>query len=352
MRFESPWVLLFLLLIPVAVWVYYKVKGDGSLRFSSIRQAARVKKTLRVRLMGLPFWMRIAVLMLLVIGLARPQAGTERVRDVNEGIAIEMVVDRSSSMGAEMDYGGERVNRLQAVKRVFKEFVFGNKGGLEGRPHDLIGMVTFARYADTVAPLTLAHGALDQFLDSVALVKRKSEDGTAIGDGIALAAARLKEAEETLAKQNDRNQAGYEIKSKILILLTDGQNNAGARTPREAARLAKEWGIKIYTIGVGGEGRTTGQDGIWGRLFSMAGRGVDRETLAAVAETTGGVFRMAEDADALRAVYSEIDKLEKTEIEAARYMDYRELFQPIVLVAMGLLVLEVLLSNTVLRRIP
>ncbi len=352
MRFESPWVLLFLLLIPVAVGIYLKVKGNGSLRFSSIRQAERVKKSMRLRLIALPFWVRIAVLILLVIGLARPQAGTEQVRDVNEGIAIEMVVDRSSSMGAEMDYDGERVNRLQAVKRVFKEFVFGNQADLEGRPHDLIGMVTFARYADTVAPLTLAHGALDQFLDSVELVKRKSEDGTAIGDGIALAAGRLKEAEETLAKQNGRGEAGYEIKSKIIILLTDGQNNTGERTTRDAARLAKEWGIKVYTIGVGGDGQKLRQQGVWGRLFSMAGRGVDTETLKSVAETTGGVFRMAEDADALRSIYAEIDRLEKTEIEAARYMDYRELFQPLILVALGLLFFEILLSNTVFRRIP
>lgn len=352
MRFESPWALLLLLLIPVAVGVYLKITGSGNLRFSSVRQASQVKKSLRLKLRGVPLWLRVLVLILLVIGLARPQAGTEQGREVNEGIAIEMVMDRSSSMGAEMAFEGGQVNRLEAVKQVFQEFVFGNQADLEGRAHDLIGMVTFARYADTLAPLTLAHDALSQFLDSVELVRRRSEDGTAIGDAIALAAARLKKAEETLAKQNDRNKAGYEIKSKIIILLTDGQNNVGEHTPREAARMAKKWGIKVYTIGVGGDGQTARQQGVWGRLFSMAGRGVDEETLKAVAETTGGVFRTAEDADALRAIYAEIDRLEKTEIEAPRYMDYQEFFQPLVLVALGLLVLEVLLSATVFRRMP
>lgn len=352
MRFESPWALLLLLLIPFVVWLYVKISGSGGLRFPSIRQAAQAPTSIRVKMAALPVWLRVLVLVLLAVCLARPQAGTEQIRDVNEGIAIEMVVDRSSSMGAEMMFDGARVNRLQAVKQVFKEFVFGNQGDLAGRPNDLIGMVTFGRYADTIAPLTLAHGALDQFLDSVDLVKRKSEDGTAIGDAIALAAARLKKAEETLAKQNDQNKTGYEIKSKMMILLTDGQNNAGERSPMDAARLAKEWGIKIYTIGVGGDDPASRQQGLLGRFLSMAGRGVDTKTLKAVAETSGGVFRMAEDADSLRAVYAEIDKMEKTEIEAARYMDYRELFQPLALVALGFLTLEILLATTVFRRIP
>ena len=338
MRFESPWALLLILLIPVVITLYIKQKGSGSLRFSSIRQAARAPKSLRLKLMGLPLWLRALVLILLAVCLARPQAGTEQIREVKEGIAIEMVVDRSSSMRAGINYDGKRVTRLQAVKGVFREFVYGNDMGLAGRPNDLIGMIAFARYADTLAPLTLAHGALGKFIDTVDLVKRRNEDGTAIGDAIALAAARLKKAEETLAKQNGQNKDGYEIKSKIMILLTDGQNNAGARSPVEAAQLAKDWGIKIYTIGVGGKDVFT--------------QGVDARTLRGVAETTGGVFGMAEDARGLRDVYKEIDRLEKTRIEAASYMDYRELFQPLALVALALLTLEILLSTTVFRRSP
>ena len=338
MRFESPWALLLIFLIPVVIGLYVKLKGSGSLRFSSIRYAERTPKPLRLKLMGMPLWLRALVLILLVICLARPQAGNEQIREANEGVAIEMVVDRSSSMHAGMNFDGERVNRLQAVKRVFREFLFGNDTDLEGRPNDLIGMVAFARYADTIAPLTLAHGALGKFIDTVDLVKRRNEDGTAIGDAIALAAARLKKAEETLANQNGQDKDGYEIQSKIMILLTDGQNNAGERSPLAAAQLAKDWGIKIYTIGVGGNDAFT--------------QGVDAGTLRALAEITGGVFRMAQDAAGLRAIYKEIDRLEKTKIEAASYMAYRELFQPLALVALALLTLEVLLSTTVFRRIP
>ena len=351
MRFESPWALLILLLIPMAVWVHFRLRGSGSLHFSTTENAERVRPSLRQRLVLLPLWLRVIALILLTIGLARPQAGTEKVRDVSQGIAIEMVVDRSGSMGAEMDYAGVRTNRLDVVKRVFHDFVAGNGGDLPGRPNDLIGMIAFARYADTVCPLTLAHGALGKLLDNVQLVTRKNEDGTAIGEAIALAAARLKTAGETLARQTGGNPADFEIKSRIMILLTDGQNNAGTRTPTEAAELAKEWGIRIYNIGVGGDDPQPGSD-LFGRFFAMAGRGVDTRTLQQVADITGGRFFLAEDADSLRDIYAMIDKLEKSEIESTRYVDYREMFAPLLYAGLLLLCLEMALSCTVFRRIP
>jgi Ca-activated chloride channel family protein len=210
-------------------------------------------------------------------------------------------------------------------------------------------MVVFARFADTVCPLTLGHGALARFLESVHIVRVQSEDGTSIGDGLALAAARLKTAEETLAREG---KSDYEIKSKVVILLTDGRHNRGKRRPAEAAKLAKEWGVKVYTIGVGGPDDTVVVQDFFGTRRVPAGSDVDGATLEAIARETGGIFRLARDADALRAVYEEIDELEKSEIESTRFLDYRELFWPFALAGLVLLVVEIVLSCTVFRRIP
>jgi Ca-activated chloride channel family protein len=211
-------------------------------------------------------------------------------------------------------------------------------------------MISFARYPDTVCPLTLAHGALSALLPTVRLVDQETEDGTAIGDAIALAAARLQTAEETLARQTGE-AVDYEIKSKIIILLTDGENNVGERTVEEAAELAAEWGIKIYAIGIGGEAPSL-LNTMFGNFSLRMGRGVDEGALKTLSETTGGIYRVADDAATLRSVYEEIDQLEKSEIESTRFVDYREFFPPFVLVALGLLAFEVLLSGTVFRRHP
>jgi Ca-activated chloride channel family protein len=352
MRFDAPWTLLLILLVPVLLFFRNRQKGRSSLRFSSLAHARRLHKSFKQRWAGLPLLLRIAVLILLAIAIARPQEGREQVRDVSKGIAIEMVVDRSGSMGAEMEFDGERLNRLEVVKRVFDEFVTGKGGDLPGRPNDMIGMISFARYADTICPLTLAHGALSEFINHVQLVQRRDEDGTAIGDAIALAAARLKTAEEAIRRQTNQKDKHFEIKSKIIILLTDGQNNFGKRSPEEAAALAKKWGIKVYTIGVGGEEGLMRQNTIFGSFLVRMGEGVDKKTLQSIADTTGGMFRLAEDGEALRSVYGEIDKLERSEVESIRYLDYRERFGPFLYLALGLLVLEMVLANTLFRRIP
>ncbi len=242
MRFEAPLAFLLLLLVPLAVFLFFKLRGSGSISFSSTGNMEAIKPSLKQRLFYLPLAMRILALVLLITALARPQAGTEQARDISQGIAIEMVVDRSGSMGQQMDYDGSRATRLDVVKKVFNEFVVGNSGSLSGRPTDLIGMVTFARYSQTVCPLTLAHGAIAKMLDHVVLVTRRNEDGTAVGDAVALAAARLQKAEKTLSRQTGRDEQEYTIKSKIIILLTDGQNNAGARTPAEAADSGQKMG--------------------------------------------------------------------------------------------------------------
>ncbi|MBN1884156.1 MAG: VWA domain-containing protein [Candidatus Krumholzibacteriota bacterium] len=352
MRFASPLAFLLLLALPGILWLRSR-RRPGSLRFSSLGNARQAGSSPRRRLAQVPLWLRIAAVVLLVLALARPQMGREKVRDVTKGIAIQMVLDRSGSMKAEMDYGGRRLNRLEAVKKVFEEFLLGNGGDLGGRPNDLVGMVAFARYADTMAPLTLGHGALLRFLDGVRIVARRNEDGTAVGDAVALAAARLRTAEEDLERMAEESgEREYEIKSKIIILLTDGQNNFGKRTPDEAADLAARWGIKVYTIGVGaGEGVSTMQT-LLGAFKVPSGGGVDTATLQRIAERTGGVFRLAEDEASLREIYREIDRLEKSEIESVRYVDYQELFAPFALAGFILLLLEVLLGATFFRRLP
>lgn len=351
MRFASPWALLALLLLPLLVLVWQRRRQGSALTFSDL-SLLPLSHSLRQRCLHLPFGLRLLALALVIIALARPQAGFEKVQETTQGVAIEMVVDRSGSMGAEMEFDGRAMTRLDVVKRVFAEFVNGNQQDLQGRVSDLIGMITFARYADTVCPLTLAHGALAGFLDTIHLVPQESpENRTAVGDAIALAAARLQTAEETLARQTGAAAASYKIKSKVIILLTDGQNNTGRQTPEEAAALAKQWGIKLYTVGVGGDDVVKVQT-LLGTRMVRTGEGVDRDTLAKLAESTGGVFRMAEDAASLRAVYQEIDKLEKSEVESIRYIDYKEYFAHFGLVGFALLVLEIVLSCTVLRRLP
>lgn len=352
----SPWAILILLIVPILLILRSRRNGrGGSIRFSSTTNAAKAGRSIRQRLSGvLPLAIRLLALVLLAVAIARPQKGLQQVRDLNKGIAIEMVVDRSGSMAAEMKYQGNRLNRLEVVKRAFADFVLGNKKTLKGRPNDLIGMISFARYADTTCPLTLGHGALPRFLETVQLVKQteRSEDGTAIGDAIALAAARLKTAEEVLTQQLGGQKDDYEIKSKVIILLTDGANNAGKRAPLDAAKMAAEWGIKIYTIGVGGGEAITSRGGLFGTFKIGMGGGVDESTLKAIAQETGGLYRLASDAESLEAIYHEIDELERSEIESIRFVDYEERFSAWALGALLLIGLETLLGNTLFRKIP
>ncbi len=351
MRFAAFWLLLALPLIPLGGYLRWRYRRPATITFPSARLLAGVGRSWRQRLLPLPWLLRLLAIALVLLGLARPQAGMEKISEVSKGIAIEMVVDRSGSMAAEMEFGGRQLSRLEVVKRVFAEFVNGNKDELGGRASDLIGLITFARHADTVCPLTLAHGALDRFLDKIAVIEQESPDNrTAIGDAVALAAARLKTAEESLPRRPGQTRE-YEIKSKAIILLTDGENNAGSHLPEEAAALAKKWGIKIYAIGVGGDETVRIQTMLGPRLV-RTGAGVDRKTLAALAESTGGIARVAEDGAALRAIYKEIDQLERSEMESVHYVDYREYFSPFILLALLLLSGEIVLRTTLLRKIP
>ncbi len=352
MHFESPWAFLLLILIPALPLIKRFTLKRGAIRFSSTGNAARSGRSLRRKLYQLPTVIRMTALVFLVIALARPQTGKEKIVDTSKGIAIEMVIDRSGSMGAEMEYNGRQMTRLDTVKNVFKNFALGDGKDLPGRPDDLIGMIAFARYPDTICPLTLAHGALSPFLDTIKLVKVRSEDGTAIGDALALAAAHLEKADEALARQRTGKRKSYDIKSKIIILLSDGENNAGKRDPLQAAELAAKWGIKVYAIAVGGGESVQSIQTPFGVFKVPMNQPVDTSALKQIAQKTGGFFREATDAESLSAIYKEIDQMEKSEIESVKFVDYKESFLPFAMIGLLLLGLEIILSNTIFRKIP
>lgn len=358
---ESRWALLLLVLVPLVWWWAYARRRPTAVRFSSTQALASVRPSWRVRLWWLIPLLRTLALILLIVALARPRKGNEQARIPAEGIAIQLIVDRSSSMEAlDFQLEGQRVNRLAAVRNVVEGFVSGGEG-LRGRPDDLIGMISFARYADDKCPLTLDHGYLIDVLEQTEIVTRQEEDGTAIGDAIGLGVERLRAIDD-----QQRRSGGKKIKSKVIVLLTDGENNAGDLDPVRAAELAATFDIKIYTIGAG----TTGYapfptvDPFTGRrVLRNVEVTIDEETLRRIADATGGEYYRATDTDSLRRVYAEIDKLEKTRTVELRYYQYTELatqsirlgslhLPPVLLCAFALVALEVVLAQTLLRRAP
>ncbi|MHC4873138.1 MAG: VWA domain-containing protein [Planctomycetota bacterium] len=349
MRLESPLYLLLLLILPAAVFYLRRWKGSSFIRHSALTTMQSIAPTLKVRLKFIPSLFRIIALGLIIVAITRPQFGREKINDYSKGIAIEMVLDRSSSMSEAMEFDGKAMTRLDAVKLVFEEFVKGNDDELAGRENDLIGLIAFAGFADTICPLTLGHNGLLQLGRQVRLVNVREEDGTAIGNALALAAARLNKAEENLKKRGAELRDDYIIKSKAIILLTDGVNNRGDITPSQAAALAKKWGIKIYCIAIG-DNRAR-QSGIF-QMFNQRSLKSEMAYLDKIAKETGGIFQTAADSAALRKVYKEIDKLEKSEVESVKFLDYQERFLPSAIAAFILLLLEVILNNTFFRRVP
>lgn len=361
MQLYSPWALLLLLILPATAYLTRRKRRSAAVRFPSLADMKAALVSWRLRLRPILKLLRLACLILLIIALARPRKGTKISETATEGVAIEVVADRSGSMQAEMDYRGKKLNRLETVKRVLAEFIRG-EGGLKGRSSDLVGLVTFARYADTKCPLVHSHDVLLEFLRQTEIVKMRAEDGTAIGDAIALAAARLKKAEEEieqrkaqlgLAGQADTDEeTGFRIKSKVIILLTDGINNAGQYSPLQAAQLAKEWGIKIYTIGIGSAQAYTTIQTMLGSYKVPTQDNIDEALLKAIAENTGGFYGRAGDAKTLRKIVEKIDSLEKTKVKSVQYTQYAEQFGPLALAALVLLAGEMLFGCTIFRKIP
>jgi Ca-activated chloride channel homolog len=339
MRLASPYALILLLFVPVLLYLRQQQQYTVALRYSSIADLAALAPSLASRWRWVLPCLRALALVLCILALARPQRGIEAITISSEGIAILMAVDISGSMAAlDLQVDGRQCSRLDAVKQTFRTFVEGGKH-LPGRAGDLVGMVTFARYPDSICPLTLDHDTLLSLLEQVEIVTVPEEDGTAIGEGMALGVERLKDST---------------AESRVMIVLTDGVNNAGDTEPLQAAQIAKALGIKIYTIGAGTRGMAMmpvrGPNGQ--TVLQRMPVDIDERTLTEIATLTGGQYFRATDGAALQAIYAEIDRLEKSTNVTEHYQQYAELFPLILLPGLGCLVLEMVLTNTRFRKIP
>jgi Ca-activated chloride channel family protein len=325
--FANPEFLWGLLLIPALVYWYIRRhrRLASDLRYSTIAAFEGVRPTWRERLRHVPMVLRMIVLAAILVGLARPQTSSQGEDIYTEGIDIAMLLDISGSMLAE-DF---HPNRIQAAKVVGEEFV-------KGRTHDRIGLVIFAGQSFTQCPMTLDYRVLTGLLRQVK--PGMVEDGTALGMAIAQGVNRLKDGK---------------AKSKVMILLTDGVNNRGEIDPITAAQIAQTFAIRIYTIGVGtvGEAPYPVQTP-FGIRYQNVPVDVDEKTLTTVADLTGGQYFRAKNNRALKEIYSEIDKLEKTRIEVKSYRSYTERFTGWAWLALGGLLLELLLSGLILRKLP
>lgn len=332
-QFASPWMFSLLLLIPVLlVWQQMRGKrrGAASLRYSDIRMAKGRRRSWRIALRPLLSVLRMAAIAAIIFGLARPQSIQSREIIRGEGVDIALALDISGSM-ASLDF--EPQNRLEAAKGVIDTFV-------SERKYDQIGLVVFASNAFNQSPPTVDHNVLRRMLDQTKLATElKIEDGTAIGMGLANAANMLKDSD---------------AKSKVVILLTDGVNNAGQIDPVTAAEAAATLGIKVYTIGMGRPGQVPVPvvDAFGRERIMMQESTLDEETLAQIAEETGGRYYRAENTEGLRAVYDEINSLEKSQIEIETFTNYSELFGWILAPGLALLLAEMFLRQTLFRTVP
>lgn len=359
---SSAWFLLLLVLVVPGIWLARRRWRQQSIRYSSVAAMNELPRSWRQRLAWLPAALGVAAIVLMIVALARPQEGRKRTVSESEGIAIEMVVDCSGSMQAmDFEVNGQPVDRLTAIKRVAADFVMGNDE-LDGRFSDLTGLITFARFADALNPPTLDHEYLVAQLDDASIVRDRAEDGTAIGDAIGLAVEKLNDlnGHQPAGTGSDEN-----LQSKVIILLTDGENNAGELEPMAAAELARALDIRIYTIGVGtrGQAPVPVTDPYSGRqVLQMMPVNIDEETLQQVADLTGGRYFRATDTRSLEAIYEEIDALEKTEVESQHLVDYRELaiepvhagwanIPPLVVLALLCLAGQLVLRNTLFWNI-
>lgn len=351
MTFAYPYVLALLLGLPLIAWGASRARRPELAPLPGAGTLPRLGSSLRITLRWIPAGLRLAALAVIVLAVARPQASTGWTTTSTEGLAIQIVYDRSGSMGEPIEDGGPSKNEV--ARQALIDFVKGDGKALQGRPGDMIGLIAFARYADTISPLARVHEAL---IDSAKLLKpveSRAEDGTGIGDALALAAARLKRAEEEVSREQPGDDAkpDFQIKSKIIVLMTDGQNNAGEVSPYDAANLAKEWGIRIYTIGVGAGDRIVTVDTPFGRRQMPRGNDVDERMLREISKETGGAYFAAGDPKALEAAYGAIDQLEKSRIDTKEHSRKIEWFAPFAAAALGLLGLELLAANTVFRRV-
>jgi Ca-activated chloride channel homolog len=328
-RFANPEFLILLLILPAMVFWYLRrsLSGRSTVRYSDIALIKEVGGSSRRRYRHLLFLLRLGVIGLMIVAFARPQAGSREEEMITEGIDIVLSMDISSSMLAE-DF--QPKNRLEAAKLVAADFI-------KGRTNDRIGMVVFAGESFTQCPLTLDYGILLKFLEEIHI--GQIEDGTAIGMALGTCVNRLRDSK---------------AKSKVVILLTDGQNNRGELDPLTAARIAQTFKIRVYTIGAGSKGEALYpvDDPIFGRRYVRMPVNIDEALLRRIADVTGGQYFRATDKSSLEKIYKEISDMEKTKIEVKQYTRYRELFSRYLALALILLALEVILGNTIFRKIP
>lgn len=326
MTFYNPtYLLLLLLCIPIIFWYIKKRQSQASLQISSHQHLAQFSKSIKVRLLHILFVFRLMAMVLIIIALARPQASNSWRTQNTEGIDIMMALDISGTMLAE----DLKPNRLEAAKTVASEFIL-------SRPNDNIGLVVFSGESFTQCPLTIDHAVLVNLFNGVkyGLI----EDGTAIGLGLANAVNRIKESK---------------AKSKVIILLTDGSNNRGDIAPITAAEIARTFGIRVYAIGVGSHGIVNiPVPTPMGTQYQRMQSEFDEESLKEIARVTGGKYFRATNNATLRTIYQEIDRLEKTKINVQAFSKKEEQFFIFAFVALMLLIVEMILRYTLLRKIP
>ena len=331
MTFAQPYFLLLLLLLPLLAWLKGRRGQEPAFLYSStqlLKGITTLSRSQASRLLPKLRWLALA---LFIVALARPQLGEGKAKITASGIDIVVALDLSGSMASEdFELHGQPANRLQVAKEVLAKFV-------AKRLNDRIGLVAFAGRAYVAAPLTLDHDFLLQNLERLEL--GIIEDSTAIGSALSASVNRLREIPS---------------KSKIVILMTDGQNNAGTIPPLTAAEAAQTLGVKVYTIGVGKQGTAPyPQKDMFGRKYYVQiPVDIDEETLRQIAVRTGGKYYRADSSDTLRAVYREIDRLEKTEMNLNKFSRYYDVFEWLVVPGLFLLLLEVILSHTVWRKLP
>jgi len=331
MTFAHPYYLLLLLLLPVLAWWKGRRGEQSAFLYSSVKLVRGVADISRMSAGKILLLLRWVVLAGFIVALARPQRVESETTVKASGIDIVVALDLSGSMESEdFKWKGQSVNRLFIAKDTLKKFI-------ERRSGDRIGLVAFAGRAYIAAPMTLDHDFLLQNLERLNL--HTIEDGTAIGSALSAAINRLRDLVS---------------KSKIVILMTDGQNNAGKIPPLTAAEAAQALGVKVYTIGVGTHGTAPWPhlNAFGQKVYVQVPVDIDEETLKAIAKKTGGEYYRADSTDTLRRIYDKIDRLEKTEVETKKYVHIDELFRWPAVTGLSLLLLEILLSHTVWRKLP
>ncbi|MBU1862587.1 MAG: VWA domain-containing protein [Candidatus Omnitrophica bacterium] len=325
--FKNPQFFILLLLLPLLYIFTIKSRRRSSIRFSSFSLLKQMHLPSSFFAIRIPIVLRSLVFLLIVIALARPQIREAERERTSEGIDIILALDISGSMKAE-DF--QPANRLEIAKEEANRFI-------KGRPHDRIGLVIFSQQSFTQCPLTLDHDVLCNLLSEIQI--GMIQDGTAIGLAIANAINRLQDSN---------------AKSKIIILLTDGENNAGQIDPLMAAEIARTFNIKIYTIGIGKEGMVPYpvDDPLFGRRYMNVDVKIDEKTLMKIATLTNGLYFRARDQKSLEEIYKEINRLEKTEMQVKEYVSFLEVFSFFIYLALMVLIIEIVATHTVFFKIP